>query len=228
MTTVEVGIPWRDSGCEHRRAAWEWIRAGWAVRHPEWSVVTADNAGPFSIPASLNAVVRATTADVIVLTGADAQISADGLRKCVEAVSAGRAPWAMVADQMVRLGSVISEKALKTPVGSTLPQAPGSRRPCQLGWGVLVAQREVFERVTYDERLAIAWEDSAWGFAAATLYGEPYRLERTSVRLLWHPRVRRHRLDGYHEATVIMQQYQAAHAVKDQKRTKELLAQGRA
>lgn len=224
MTTVEVAIPWYDSGCEDRRRSWEWLRAGWAKRHPEWRVVTAHNEGPFSVPASLNAAIRATTADVLVVTGADAQISSDGLRRAVEA--AEHHPWVMVADQMVRLGAVATEKALKTPIGSTLPQAPGSRRVCQLGWGVLVARREVFERVPYDERLHVAWEDSAWGYAAATIFGEPFRLERTSVRLLWHPRVRRHRLEGYDEATARMQLYQAAHRVRDVRRIEQLVAEG--
>lgn len=226
MTSVEVAIPWYDSGDADRRRSWEWIQAGWAVRHPEWPLVIGSNEGRFSIPASLNAVVRATTADIVVLTGADAQISVDGLRKAVDAVDRGVAAWAMAADQMVRLGAVATEKALKTPVGSTLPQAPGSRRICQLGWGVLVGRREVFARVPYDEQLHIAWEDSAWGYAAATLYGEPYRVERTSVRLLWHPRVRRFRMEGYAEAEHRMELYRAAHRTGDRARVDELLAEG--
>lgn len=223
--TVDVAIPWWDPGDGARSKSWEWIRAGWGIRHPDWRVVTGANRGPFSVPASLNEAIRKTTADVVVLTGADAQISADGLRKAVAAVEQGQAAWAMVADQMVRLGAVVSQKALKTPVGSTLPQV-GSRRVCQLGWGVLVASRAVLDAVPYDELLHVAWEDSAWGFAAATLFGEPYRLERTSVRLLWHPRMRRHRLDGYEEATVRMSRYKIAHAAGDQATIRRLLAEG--
>lgn len=222
---IEVAIPWWDSGDEARRTSWEWIRAGWAKRHPEWRVVTGANEGPFSVPASLNAAIRATTADVVVVTGADAQISGDSLRKAVSVVEQGQAAWAMVADQMVRLGAVATTKALRLPVGSTLPQV-GTRRVCQLGWGVLVARRDVLAEIPYDERLQVAWEDSAFGYAAATLHGAPYRLERTAVRLLWHPRVRRHRLEGYEEATVRMSRYKIAHLAGDQAEIRRLIAEG--
>lgn len=226
MTSVGVAIPWRDSGCEHRRASWDWLRAGWAVRHPEWPVTSADTEHePFNIPAALNATVRATSEDILIVTGADAQVSADGLRRAVSAIEEGAAEWVMAGHELLRLDALVSEKAVRSPVGGTLPQV-GARRPCQLGWGVLVARREVFLEVPWDETLGLAWEDSAWGYAAATLFGEPWIQPKTSVRLLWHPRVKRHKLPGYAEAEARMELYRHAHRIGDQSRVRELLAQG--
>lgn len=224
MTTVQVAIPWRDQGDEHRRAAWDWMRASWAKRHPEWEVVTGDCEGEFSIPAALNATIAKTTADVLIVTGADAQLGADALRRAV--VAAETYPWVMAADSMVRLGADLTGKVLKMPVGQTLPNN-GGRRFLQLGWGVLVGRREVFERINHDERLWCAWEDSAWGYAASTLIGEPHIQERVAVRLLWHPRVRRHKQPCYDESTARMGLYKAAHIVKDAERLELLLAEGR-
>lgn len=225
MTTVEVAIPWRDTGSAERSAAWDWIRASWAARHPDWGLVVGDHEGePFSIPAALNATIARTTADIIIVSSADGQVSADALRKAVEI--APSVPWVMPTDQLLRVSADFSARTLASPVNSTLPNT-GTRRTCQLGWGVLVARREVFERVNYDERLDVAWEDSCWGYAAAVLFGEPHRLSRVSTRLLWHPKMRRYRLPGYDEATTRMTQYQAAHQTGDRAAIERLLAEGR-
>lgn len=224
MTSVEVAIPWRDSGCENRRRAWEWIQASWAVRHPDWRLVVRDAPGEWSIPAALNAALAATTADVVVVSSADCQVGADSLRSAVE--MATRHPWVMATDVLLRLNQEVTEKALKQPPHASLPQN-GIRRANQLGWGVLVLRREVVEAVTYDEKLDVAWEDSAFGYAAATLFGDPYRVQRVASRLLWHPRVRRYRLPGYVEAEERMRRYLVAYQATDQGAVRRLMAEGR-
>lgn len=226
MTTVQIAIPWRDCGCEYRRAAWDWIREGWAIRHPGWQIVTGDNEGAFNIPAALNATLRKCTADVIVVSGADAQIHDVSLKVAVE--QALVSPWVMASDSMIRLAADVSTKALgRLKPGQALPQGPGNRRLCQLGWGVLVGRREVFEAVTWDERLNVAWEDSAWGYAAALLVGEPHRVGRVSTRLLWHPPCKRHKQPGYQEASTLNLEYRTALYSKNQAAMRELLKAGR-
>lgn len=207
MTTVQVLVPWRDDGCSWRRAAWDFVKARWLTQFPDWRIMSASDgaeSGPFNVARALNACVDASTADVCVVTGADAVLRPECVVEAVKLAEAGR--WVMAADVMWRLDRLDTEAVLAMEPDARLPNL-GRRRVCQSGWGPLVAPRRLLLERLWDERMVAGGEDDVFGLAAETLWGPAARVTRSPVHLLYHPSPQRAKHPQRDEAVALLHAY---------------------
>lgn len=207
--TFGVVIPWRDG--PGRAAPKRWVERRWEVLHPDADVITPGSPeGPFNIAAALNRGIDRTRADLVVLTGADVVLDPVDVLDALEAAAGGR--WVMLAGQYHRLDRGASERLLRARPGVELCSFPGGGWiSTKLGWGPIVAPRDLLAAVGYDERFR-GWggEDDAFGFAAETLAGPPIRLDRTAF-MLWHHRRYRRAHPDYAANVELLEQYRDAH-----------------
>lgn len=211
MTTVEVLVPWRTDGEPWREVAWDWVQARWMSLFPDWPlVIESDGAreGGFLIPRALNRCVEASSADVLVVTGADTILRPDAVVEAVELAESGR--WVMACDTMHRCDRLDTERVLGED-----PSVPefvklGKRRVAQLGWGPIVAPRTMLLERLWDERFTAGGEDDGFGVAAQTLWGEPGRVVRSPAWLCWHPSPMRSKHPDREAAVALLNRYKAA------------------
>lgn len=227
--TVDVAIPWRDTGCEYRARNWEWVQRRWAMQHPSWRVVIGDSdpSKDFVIPAALNDAIDRCTADIVIVSSADSVMSSTALRHA--AIHAEVEPWVMANNYYVRHGADEFEGVFTLAPDSpnvSIAGASSTRAVTQLGWGVLAFRREAFEQIHYDERLTAAWEDSQIGATAGLMLGEPFHM-RSDVVLLWHPPAHRAHHPDYPDGGVLYSRYRKAYFGKDRGAMQALLAEGR-
>lgn len=226
MSTVDIAVPWRDSGCEHRARNWEWVQRRFAMLHPEWRIVTGDSdpSRDFVIPAALNDAISRCTADVVIVSSADSVMSSSALRHA--AIHAETEPWVMCSNAYIRHGADQFESTLALSPDTPGVPIAGARALTQLGWGVLAFRRSQLDHINYDERLTAAWEDSAVGAAAGLLLGEPFRM-RNPVVLLWHPPAQRAHHPEYPNGGDLYARYRRAYFARDHEKMRSLLAEGR-
>ncbi len=202
---MDVVVPWRG-GCPYRSRAWAWVTERWSSLHPEAGlIVTVSPEGPFNIAAALNSGIRHSSADVLVLTGADVVLDPVEVADSVDLASDGR--WVMLAGEYRRLSEEVSDGILSGPVDAT-GEWPGDLMMTGLGWGPIVAPRELLLDTGYDERF-VGWggEDDAFGITAETLVGSPIRMGGTA-HLLWHPS----ETNSHYTANVaLLDRYRSAH-----------------
>lgn len=203
--SFDVVIPWRG-GCPHRARAWTWVLERWATLHSDAElVITASPEGPFNIAAALNIGIRGSRSDVVVLSGADVILDPSDVADAVDLASDGR--WVMLAGEYRRLSEDITAEVLDGPVDAVWDW-PGEEMDTDLGWGPIVAPRELLLDVGYDERF-LGWggEDDAFGIAAETLAGSPLHLGGTAY-MLWHPPATNTR---YAANVALLNRYRSAH-----------------
>ena len=142
----EVVIPWRG-GCRYRERALEFTRK----LYPRVTIAECP-LGPWSKGLALNAALRSSTADVIVV--ADADCVTDGLPAAVEAVRQGAA-FAIPHRRVIRL----SEESTGHYMTTGEVRHPFDRRPYtgMAGGGFVVARREVIASIPPDPRF------TGWG-----------------------------------------------------------------
>lgn len=185
--TVEVVIPWRYAGCQHRWDARRWVRQRFAERHATWVVAEATGPdGPFSRSAAILEAVGRTSADVIVVS--DADVWCDELAPAVDAVIRG-APWAVPHGDVCRLDEDTTSAVLDIPETRhdhrllTLAEAPYYGHPFG---GVVVLRRDMFDLVPDPRFVGWGQEDDSAAVALDTLVGPPWR-GTAPLWHLWHP-----------------------------------------
>lgn len=214
VTTVEVLIPWRADGDPWRAVARDWVHARWLTLFPGWRIVEADDGvadGWFNIARALNRCVDASSAEVLVMVGADTILDPVKVVEAVE-LAAARPCWVMACDTLNRLDRVQTERLLahEPDVGVRDAVGPVRRRVAQLGWGPIVAQRHLLMERLWDERMIAGGEDDTFGLAAETLWGQPQRVIGSPCYMLYHGRQNRHLHDDRQHAVDLKSRYVAA------------------
>lgn len=184
--SVSVIVPFRPSD-PFRAQNWQWVQAYYRRFFPSWQVVEADEPGePFSKAQAIRDAVSRSYGDVLVITDADLIVT--DLRSAVAAVSTNRTRWAIPHTNVHRL----SWDATRAVLGGVDPRTLANRTAEHVyrglvGGGILVIDREAFERCPPDPRFR-GWggEDEAWGLALRSFFGEPWR-GAAGLLHLWHP-----------------------------------------
>lgn len=174
--SVQAVVPFRDTGCLWRQRAWAHCRKQW----PQYVLGTSPD-GPWNISAALNDGIHRASGDILVLTGADVVVEQGALDAAVGWAQQGH--WAQAASQYMRLTQDSTTVVLAGEGGDLIGDITGAG----VGWGPIVAPREMLLDIGYDERF-VGWggEDDAFGVAMATLVGQPNICPGT-VWLLYHP-----------------------------------------
>jgi hypothetical protein len=220
--SVAVVVPFRG-GCPHREAAWSWVKARYAERHPDWQLLEAPAPdGPWCKGAALAPAIESTEAEIIVQ--ADADVWADGLAEAVRAVADG-APWALPHTLVHRLTEEATAAVL---AGADWRDQPLAQQPYKgiEGGGFVVASKTVLEAVPVDPRF-VFWgqEDECHAIALRTLVGEPWRGNADLVHLFHPPQERMTRRRGSRESWDLRRHYFAAS--KDPAALAALVEEGR-
>ncbi len=216
--------------CEHRRRAWDWIRARYAHHHPTWSIIIGTAASSqWSKAEAVGDALRRSTADILVI--ADADVWVDALEIFATDVEDGLHDWACPHRRIFRFNEQGTKLVLAdiNPVDVALArghldQSPYSR---MLGGGVVILPRESYERCPLDPRFT-GWggEDQSWGYALSTVAGK----RKQGEQLLWHlwhpPQERLNRKIGSMASERLRTRYQAA--AGNVEATTALIEEGRA
>lgn len=177
---VTVVVPWRPD--PDRRQAWDWVRAQYRDRHPDWTIIEAP--APVGEWCKAKAVndATATVQDGVVIV-ADADVWAPNLADAVSAVEEGAA-WAIPHRLVHRLTREATRSLLAggIPTGTCEPPYEGIQ-----GGGIVVLPARTAHEIPMDERF-LGWgqEDQAWGVALHFLAAPAVRLNADLVHL-WHP-----------------------------------------
>jgi hypothetical protein len=181
-TSVEIVTPWLG-GCRHREAAWAWLSARYAERHPDWRVTLSPGAEPWVKALAVMPAIAGSDAEVMIV--ADADVWAEGLDDAIQAVEDGAA-WAMPHRGVFRLTEASTRAYM---AGAELEHLALEER-AYLGWeggGIVVARRETLLEIPMDPRF-VGWgnEDESWAIALRALAGTPVRIKKPLAHL-WHP-----------------------------------------
>lgn len=191
---VTVVFPYRPT-CPHREAAYETVRAWWAVACPEFDQLVADDGGdPFSRGGSLNQGVAETGSDVIVAADADILIGRAQILAAVELAAA--APGLVQPFTRLHWYDAARTRALLTAPHRAF--APGGPSPTYrwnvspttpLLGGLNVLSRETWERAGRWLAAFRGWghEDIAFAAQCRTLVA-PHRKVEGTVHHLFHPK----------------------------------------
>ena len=177
-----VVVPWRDQGCPHRQAAWDWCRTRWeAYGLP---VVTADVDGEWNKPAALNAAVADLDCRTVIVADADVMIPPDRVAEAVRIAS--YVPWVMPHTRTVRLDADATASLLDGA-------GPGRGRvmdpyPSVAGGGLFVMSRAQWRRTGGMDPEFRGWgaEDEAFAVVADGVLGPHVRLDGDLTHL-YHP-----------------------------------------
>ena len=200
MSSVAVLFPWRP-GNPARDRAYAWVAEGWRRCLPEYDQLTSarlpdpsrlDVDGQWCKARHIDALVRATTADVVIVSDVDVWPDPLSVRMSVRTVANGDRLWSVPYLTVYRLSEQASDqvRAGIWPVGrltagrGQLVERPYEGHP---GGGVVVVPRQTLEDFPFDPRF-IGWghEDDAWSMVMHTIAGKPHRV-RNGVLHLWHP-----------------------------------------
>lgn len=179
---ISLVISYRDKGCPHRTAAFEYVTAYY---EPLGAEVVVEGTG--ARPEALNRAIRRASGDIIIQADADSLVPLGTLRAA--AVMAETPGLVVPFDRYLYLTLDATERAL---VGAD-PAAMGPDDCEEVGPGgvgnVTVFSRQTWEQAGgFDERF-VTWggDDAAFAYAAEAFCGPTRRLPGDMVHL-WHPR----------------------------------------
>lgn len=228
MPGVEVIVPFLG-GCQHREAAWTWVR-----RRHTFPTVEATGGHPWCKATAVMPAIARSSADIIVVS--DADVWTDGLTAAVQAVRDG-ASWAIPHRMVYRLTHAATERLLVTSTcdgeepSETVPlDAKDTTEEVHeglAGGGIIVAHRTALLTIPLDPRF-IGWgqEDESWANALDCLLGPAWRGDAPLLHL-WHPAQQRiTRKRGSHASWQLRRRYWKAHY--DPARMRELLEEAHA
>lgn len=211
-----VIVPWR-SGEAYREAAWEWVRARYVERHPDWEIETCEcPPGPWRKGEAIRRAVPYCDFGPVVI--ADADVWCEGIADAVAAVERGHV-WAVPHLKVHRLTAKATDylcAGCVEPEALECEEEPYNGVP---GGGIVVVHRDVLLDVPFDPRFN-GWggEDTSWRDAMLTLIGQPWR-GREPLLHLWHPsQPRRDRKVGSVESHRLRTRYVRANRRKKQMR----------
>lgn len=180
--SVCVVLPWRDTGCPHRKRALDFILKRYAERHPEWQVAVGHHdQGEWCKALAVEAALQQTDSPLLVI--ADGDVWCEGLPEAVQRVQEGT-PWAIPHRGVCRL----TEASTAAYVAGAEPDGLGLAERTYVGvegGGIVVLSRDTYRDCPLDARFS-GWgqEDESIGFALRCLYGPPWRPRHYSP--LWH------------------------------------------
>jgi hypothetical protein len=211
-----IVVPFRG-GCPHRERAWEFIRARYAERHPDWALRTGDGGGspggtdskaletlPWIKSECVMPEIEAADDGVVVM--ADSDLWTDGLESAVRAVTAGVAEWAVPHKMVYRL----TEEATAAYLNGEDVRGPLERRVYEGVWGggIVVAHQQTFLDVPLDPRfVGYGEEDAAHGLALTALKGQGWRGTADLIHLYHPPQPRLSDRRGSVEGWALYQRY---------------------
>lgn len=227
---VSVVVPMR--GLDERRALlWEWVRARFAERHPDWQIVLGHDGRadgqPFCRSAAIIDGLRQADGGVVLIT--DADVWCDQFVAAVQAVADG-ADWCLPHGQYIRFTTEATDRILagEDPAGLDLPgnweEEPYAQRP----GAVHAIRRDLALAVPPDQRF-VGWggEENAWGWALTALAGEPVRLDGRAWHLWHEPQPRQSRHVGNSANQALRQRYQRAASTWGTEAITQLVAEAR-
>lgn len=198
--SVSIVVPFTPGACEHRDAAWAWVRARYELAHPTWEIIEAPgDPDCWSKGEALQAGVDRAAGELLVIADADSFVHAAGLVAAVSRVEQGE-PWVCPHSSVWRL----AERPTKDVLAGGPVDVPEkwrhrrylTRRPYSgtIGGGIMVLTRDAWDvSGGIDPRFG-GWggEDKAWGRALATMAGATLR-GPADLWHLWHPPAPLHR-----------------------------------
>lgn len=189
MSTVSLVVPVAlDFG---RQRSWDWLRP----RYPsEWELIEcgAESGPTWSKGRQVNAGVKASSGDVLVIADADLYLDIEVLRDAIGEVRAG-APWVMPHGIVYRLSRHASAKVLSAEGVGRPDRVVAKRHDGPIGGGFVVCKRAAFDVVRGIDPRFTGWggEDISFGRALDTLVGEHHRLWAPTWHF-WHTPLQRH------------------------------------
>ena len=196
---VSILVPRRGDGGGPRDKAWEWVRAHYAAIYPDWEVVDGNQApsGPWRKGVAATEAFSRSRGRTLIIADSDCVLPKEALRKAVELVETGKAPWVVPHTLVKRLDQKSSASVLahKDPKVAE-PPFPGSmdRTPYAgyAGGGFIIIDAARWDAVGGIPRSFAGWgaEDEATAVILDTLVGPHVRLEY-DLWHLWHPHARR-------------------------------------
>lgn len=195
-------IPFRDADGS-RTPAKDWIIARWRHFYPDAEFIfgTDDGTDPFNKSAAVNEAARHATGDLFVILDADTWVEPESMRKAIDLIHSGTAPWVIPARRSFRLTRGFSNSLLAMDPTGSIPEVVRRRSIVEVaGWVVgfcHVLPRAAFEKVGgMDERFR-GWggEDSCFVKSLDVVVGRHMNLSGALISL-WHerPRADRHRI----------------------------------
>lgn len=191
--TVDVIVPYRSDG-GHRAQLWEWCANWWAVRFPDYRIITADSGHDlFNRGASRNRAVRDSTADVLFIADADTFASPEAIAHGVEVVGDGMS-WVIPydLDRYYNLSEKATRDRLKFPADPAVPiTEPWDSDDWEhklTSWaGALIVRRvDYIAAGGYPEFPRWGYEDDCFRAALDMVAGAHLRVPGFCLHL-WHP-----------------------------------------
>lgn len=219
MDDVAIVMAWRDMGCPHRRAAYDYTHRWWLQFG--WPIIVEGEVEPFTRARALNAAIARADAKVIVQADPDSVLShPDRVRHaleltCYDGLVVAHDRYLYLTESAT--AAVYAGRALTT-LGPGNCESHGAK-----GVGNVTMFRAGTWRASggYDERCGL-WggDDAAFAYAAEAFCG-PLRRGHADMIHLWHPRLPQSIPggEGYAAEFAIVAQYRDAakvgrHAVR--------------
>lgn len=189
MSEVATLVPLSAHLDEHRLRAWRFVRSRLMADDTFWPIITGDCYGEKWSKGDAVARAREVVgADVLVVHDADVLVDSSALRSAIDACARGAA-WAIPHGRVYRLTERSTARAYDGEA-HILDHVRDLARPPYTGiagGGITVLRSEVWDDCPMDSRFH-GWgsEDECWGWALATLHGEPWRSDAPLTHF-WHP-----------------------------------------
>ncbi len=181
-------IPWVDTGCPHRRRAYEWTRRYWERHGVPVIVGGRSRGGEVSRAATRNETIAPTDAALLFIADADTIVPPGNVWAAGHvAQETGR--LVVGYDHHVRLDQQATARIYTGQIDPATTERMAGRRLSSV-MGASAVTRDLFDRVGgFDERFA-SWgaEDRAFAYAAEAIAGGPEERLWGESWHLWHPR----------------------------------------
>jgi len=194
-----VIIPYRRA--PGRSRLYFWVLAWWEANFPDAQICVADTADiAFNRGGARNHGVEMSAWDLLCLADADTVPQVAAVSESLEAVAEREAPWALPYRTYYNLGEEATDRVLRYPVGSSVPE-PGTEDVehtlTDSVAGCVILRRDLFDEVGgYDPRF-MGWggEDVAFARTLDLVAGARRRSD-SHLCHLWHPIPERSTFDG--------------------------------
>ena len=189
---VSVVLPYSDTGCEYRRASFEFIKNKWKETYPDWEVVVGEcPTTEWRKGLAISDGLEKASGEIVIVADTDGWV--DNVHETLDklndfVVVKPFLSTARFSDKYTNL--VLKHKVNIEEVDVNEPNVCVSKPGefiSALG-GMVVSHKEVLEKIPVDPRFYNwGWEDNAWTHAVTCLAGPIYYAPGV-FKHLWHPR----------------------------------------